>query len=122
MNIDWFQPFKHIQYSVGVIYLTLMNLPRHLRYKCENIIIVGIIPGPHEPSFNINSFMEPLVNELLELLSGNELSIHGCTSKQRVRCALLCVSCDLPAGRKVCGSLTMHGFFVLGALNHFLGV
>ena len=27
LNIDWFQPFKHRQYSVGVIYLVIMNLP-----------------------------------------------------------------------------------------------
>ena len=29
---------------------------------------------------------------------------HG-TVQKLVRCALLCVSCDLPAGRKVCGFL-----------------
>lgn len=50
INVDWFQPFKHTPYSVGAIYLTVMNLPRHLRYKRQNIILVGIIPGPHEPS------------------------------------------------------------------------
>lgn len=103
MNVDWFQPFKHVQYSVGVIYLTIMNLPRHLRFKRENMITVGIIPGPHEPSENINSFLEPLVNELTLLWQGKELPIHGTSIKQKVRCALLCVSCDLPAGRKVCG-------------------
>ena len=29
LNIDWFQPFQHTQYSVGVIYLVIQNLPRH---------------------------------------------------------------------------------------------
>ena len=47
MNIDWFQPYKHLTYSVGVIYLTIMNLPCNLRYKRENILLLGIIPGPH---------------------------------------------------------------------------
>ena len=28
LNVDWFQTYKHTQYSVGVIYLALMNLPR----------------------------------------------------------------------------------------------
>ena len=46
MNVDWFQPFKHSPYSVGVIYLALMNLPHGERYRRENIIVVGIIPGP----------------------------------------------------------------------------
>lgn len=41
LNIDWFQPFKLTQYSVGVIYLVIMNLPRSIRFKSENVIIVG---------------------------------------------------------------------------------
>lgn len=28
LNVDWFQPFKHTQYSVGAMYMVLMNLPR----------------------------------------------------------------------------------------------
>ena len=31
INVDWFQPFKHIQYSVGVIYLIL---PHEEQGKC----------------------------------------------------------------------------------------
>ena len=50
MNIDWFQPFKHRQYSISVVYLVIMNLPRTVRYKRENILIVGLLPGPSEPS------------------------------------------------------------------------
>ena len=50
LNIDWFQLFDHIQYSIGVIYLVIQNLPRSLRFKPENIIIVSTIPGPKEPS------------------------------------------------------------------------
>ena len=62
MNIDWFQPFKDTSYSVGVIYLVIVNLPRNIRYKDENVIIVGVIPGPKEPSHDINSYLGPLVN------------------------------------------------------------
>ena len=61
INVDWFQPYKHTQYSVGVVYLTVLNLPRHLRNKSNNIILVGILPGPNEPSLNINSFLQPLL-------------------------------------------------------------
>ena len=28
LNIDWFKPFEHMQYSIGVIYLVIQNLPR----------------------------------------------------------------------------------------------
>lgn len=64
LNVDWFQPFSHAQYSVGAIYLVVLNLPREQRHRMENIILVGIIPGPTEPKLNLNSYMAPLVLEL----------------------------------------------------------
>lgn len=64
MNIDWFQPFKDISYSVGVIYDVILNLPRNIRYKDCNVIIVGVIPGPKEPKHDVNSYFGPLVTEL----------------------------------------------------------
>ena len=30
LNMDWFQPFLNLQYSVGVIYAVICNLPRTL--------------------------------------------------------------------------------------------
>ena len=67
INVDWFQPYKHSPYSVGAIYLSMMNLPRDERYKKENMIIAGIIPGPDEPTKDINGYLEPLVSELVTL-------------------------------------------------------
>ena len=37
INIDWFQPYKHLTYSVGAIYLSVFNLPRKDRYKIKNM-------------------------------------------------------------------------------------
>ena len=105
INLDWFQPFKHSTYSIGAIYLTIMNLPRNIRNKPENVILVGLLPGPSEPS-NINRYLEPFVNELNELWQGKELKIYNVSGTRLVRCALLCASCDLPAGRKLCGFLS----------------
>lgn len=63
LNVDWFQPFKHINYSVGAIYISFINLPREERFKRENITLIGIIPDmKKEPP--TNSFLQPLVNEL----------------------------------------------------------
>lgn len=67
LNVDWFQPYKHSPYSVGVIYLALLNLPREKRYSKENVIIAGVIPGPDEPSKHINTYLRPIVDELNEL-------------------------------------------------------
>lgn len=46
LNIDWFQPFNNLHCSLGVMLLSIMNLPREERYKQENMIICGLIPGP----------------------------------------------------------------------------
>lgn len=101
INIDWFQPYKLTEASVGAIYLTVMNLPYNLRFKSEYLILLGIIPGPKEPKRDINSFLRPLVGELL----GVRMTVHGRANMQNVRCALICVACDMPASRKTCGFL-----------------
>ena len=106
LNIDWLQPFDHITYSVGVIYLVILNLPRSIRFKQDNVILYGIIPGPSEPSLTINTYLAPLVSELLKLWKGVELSIPGSDGEVIFRCALLGVACDLPAARKVSGFLS----------------
>lgn len=109
LNVDWFQPYKHSIWSVGVIYVTIMNLPRQKRYKRKNMVLIGVIPGPKEPTtHDMNSLLEPLVTELKEFWKGISLNVNTVNGrqKQNVRCALLCVACDLPAGRKVCGFLS----------------
>lgn len=105
LNVDWFQPFTHIEYSVGAIYLTVQNLPRNERYKEENIILVGILPGPLESPLTINSYLAPLVEDLkIAWYSGITVPMRN-GSEVTVRLALACVACDMPASRKVCGFL-----------------
>ncbi len=60
------------------------------------------MPGPKESSLTINSYLSPLVDEqglLIPIQRGNT------TTHVNVRMALTCVSCDIPASRKVCGFL-----------------
>ena len=109
INIDWFLPFKHVKnYHVGAIYMVFMNLPRHIRFRRENVLLVGILPGPHESSHDINTFLQPLVDEFNEYLTGVNMTVHGEGTEKLVKCALLCGSCDIPAGRKAFGFLG-HG-------------
>lgn len=105
LNLDWFQPYKDSIYSVGVVYLSFLNLPPDERNKEENIAVVGIIPGPQEPSRDVNSFLDPLVEELLEFWDGVWLDCPN-TGPSFCRLALLCVTCDIPASRKLCGFLS----------------
>lgn len=46
INVDWFEPYKHVKYSVGAIYIAILNFPHRLRFRRENMVLVGIIPGP----------------------------------------------------------------------------
>ena len=103
LNVDWYQPFDHTMYSVGVIFLAILNLPKELRYRPENVILCGIIPGPHEPQLTINSYLEPLVEELHKLWKGVDMHCEG--KRMLVKAALICVSCDTPAARKTGGFL-----------------
>lgn len=71
LNFDFFQLMKHRKdYSVGVLYLVLLNLPRAERFKWENVIVVGIIPAMGKEPRNLNSFLKPLVEELRALWRG----------------------------------------------------
>lgn len=105
LNIDWFQPYKLTQSSVGVVYLTILNLPRSVRNCHRYTLLVGIIPGPNEPKRDVNSFLKPLVEELSSFWSGEHIQLPSLREPQLVRCALVCVACDLPASKKVAGFL-----------------
>lgn len=89
--------------SVGTVVLFCPNTPPELRYKPENVFIVGIIPGSKEPSvLQMNNLLRPLVTELQELWVGKQLYSSGDLSLN-VRAALVVLTCDLPAARKVAG-------------------
>lgn len=63
MNIDWFQFFKNRNdYLVGVIYFDILNFFRYIRYRLENIIIVGLI-FLFKKELKLNLFLEFIVVE-----------------------------------------------------------
>ncbi|KAG0804714.1 hypothetical protein G6F19_013996 [Rhizopus arrhizus] len=75
LNVDWFQPSDNMKHSSGAIYLAINNLPRNTRMKFSNIVLAGVIPGPHEPNDDqIQNFLKPLVDELLVLSCG--IDVH----------------------------------------------
>ena len=68
LNLDLFQPFDGTTHSTGVLYAAICNLPRDIRFKRENLIILGILPSPNEVSLHkINHYLAPIVNELESL-------------------------------------------------------
>ena len=84
---------SNIQHSEGAIYL---NLPLEERFLKENIILVGVIPGPKESALHMNSFLQPLADELKQLWEGVCMNIPNKMSTV-IRAALICVACDIPA-------------------------
>jgi hypothetical protein len=69
VSTDGFGPFKHRKHTVWPVILFNYNLPPEERFQKENIISVGVIPGPKKP-WDADSFLWPLVQELLQLEIG----------------------------------------------------
>ena len=67
-------------------------------YKVENVIIIGIIPGPHEPKKHLNTYLGPLVTEFHKLQTGEWFMTP--IGRQFIRCVLIGLSSDIPASRK----------------------
>ncbi|VDI02384.1 Hypothetical predicted protein, partial [Mytilus galloprovincialis] len=106
LNVDWFQPYEHSIYSVGAIYLAFCNLPRIQRFRRENMLLIGVIPDMRvEPK--TNTFLKPLVEEL-KIAWCEGFFMYSYKSPTILKCfklALICVGCDIPASRKLCGFL-----------------
>lgn len=110
LSMDGFNPFrKNIagkKVSVGAMYMVCLNLSPEIRYRFENLYLVGIIPGPSEPSVDqINYLLKPLVDDLLAFWTQGVF--YSCTPSypqgRRIRCAVLPLVCDLPAARQMSG-------------------
>ena len=108
--MDGFNPFHTKEagkkVSIGAIYMVCLNLPPFLRYRLENIFLVGVIPGPSSPSTHqINEILKPLVHDLLVFWDpGVFFSRTFSYPKGRlIRCAVVPLVCDLPAARQMSG-------------------
>ena len=100
----------------------IQNLPRAIRFKPENVIIVSTIPGPKEPDYNqINYYLAPIVNDLLTLWKGINVNLpHSVLGSKLIRAALCYISSDLPATRKYVNSMdTTPPMVVLNASSNF---
>ncbi|GBE89668.1 hypothetical protein SCP_1603320 [Sparassis crispa] len=120
LAMDGFNPFSNKAVGKRVsstgIYMVCLNLPREYRYRMENMFLVGIIPGPTEPSLHeINHLLRPLVDDLLDFWDPGVWysSTPQHPTGRLVRCAVVPLICDLPAARQVAG------FASFSTLKHF---
>ena len=93
LNLDWLEPHKSAQYSLGAIYLVILNLPRDIRYKRENIILVATLPDSSEHVGTTSRLVLPMVQQLIRLWDGEEEVIPG--SGGELRCSRLLLICQL---------------------------
>ncbi|CAE6428590.1 unnamed protein product [Rhizoctonia solani] len=83
---DGVQAHEHQKYEVQAVYITVNNIPSHLRTLIENIMLVIVIPGPNQPTaYELDQILEPLVDELLELEQGVEMQVYDQNTRQMVR-------------------------------------
>ncbi|KAF8828176.1 hypothetical protein HHX47_DHR4000610 [Lentinula edodes] len=69
LSSDGFAPWRRRTKTCWPLILYNYNLPPEIRFHLEYILCVGVIPGPKKPK-DFDSFLWPLVEELLELASG----------------------------------------------------
>ena len=66
--LDGLNPFSRekISYSVCPMFLTILNLPPHVRRLAGSIMLTGLIPGPREPK-NTDPYVDVLVDDIMHL-------------------------------------------------------
>ncbi len=65
LNLNWFQSYKGTIYGISIIYAAICNLPYNIRFKCENLLILSLLPEPNEVSlYKINYYLILIVDEL----------------------------------------------------------
>ena len=97
LNFDFFQPMKHRKdYSVGVFYLAISNLPRAERFKRENLIVMGTVPSLGQETKNLNQFWSLLWKGICLRSRLSRFALRFCA-------AIMGVSSDIPATQKISG-------------------
>ena len=110
LSVDWFNPHSNKiagkKKSVGSITLALLNLLPSIRYKAENLYVLGVIPGPREPSLDeINHFLHPVVEFFLPAWKNSmwftktDQHPEGRSARSVIAVAVN----DLPAAQKIGG-------------------
>jgi len=93
---DGFGPFKHRKSTAWPLILFNYNLGPESRVHIDNIIPLGVIPGPKKP-IDVDSFEWPMVQELNQLQLGVR-AYDALTQKLFVlRAFLILVFGDIPA-------------------------
>lgn len=72
LTTDGFNPFGHMSnsYSMWPVFVIPYNLPPWACMDQSNFIMTLLIPGPKAPGKDFNLFLQPLIEDLLDLWKG----------------------------------------------------
>jgi Transposase family tnp2. len=96
LSTDGFAPFRRRKRTAWPLLLFNYNLPPELRFLAEYIICLGIIPGPKKPK-DCDSFLWPVIEELLRLAVGVRAYDVLLSSLFALRAYIIVASGDIPA-------------------------
>ena len=100
-------------YSMWPIFVIPYNLPPWLCMQESNFMMSLLIPGPHSQGKAFDVFLQPLVEDLLELWRGVD-TLDAITGKDfKLRAAVLWCIHDYPALSTLSGCTT-SGYFACG--------
>lgn len=85
------------KHSTWPVVLIPYNLPPWICMKQTSFILSMIIPGPDSPGNDIDVYLQPLIDELLQLWEGVETFDASSKKKFSLRAALLWTLNDFPA-------------------------
>ena len=89
--------------------MLLMNILRSIRFRKENVILVGTIPGLKHELKSLNHFLNPAIYELSALWKGIKVNTHNSPSSPvKIQAAVLCFASDIPAARELCPGFLRH--------------
>lgn len=108
-NTDGLQVFKSTSYSMWPWYLVVNELPPEKRYLSENMLIAGIWGSVVKPHPNI--YLKKIYNELSNLRKGIDVKFYNSDVVHKIKCCVLCGTCDAPARASFLNMKSHSGFY-----------
>jgi hypothetical protein len=109
---DGFNPFleQNTRYSIWPVFVVPYNLPPWACMEESNFIMALLIPGPKSPGKDFDVFLEPLVEDLIELWKGVRAYDANTRNMFDLHAAVLWCIHDYPALSTLSGRTT-KGYF-----------
>jgi len=96
LSTDGFAPFNKRKKTAWPLLVFNYNLPPDVRFHAENLLSLGVIPGPKKPK-DADSFLWPFLQELFRLAYGVKSLDISAKAFFLLRAFLIVVFGDIPA-------------------------